>query len=54
MKPIRSKLRVEELERRENPSATDIGFGTSILEFEVAGYRIRQNNNDNPTTSSAT
>ena len=53
MKPNRSKLRIEELERRENPAATNIGFGTPVLDFDVAGYRLQQNNADFSTTSSA-
>ena len=53
MKLNRSKLRVEELERRENPTATNIGFGSSIVEFDVAGYKLLQNNANFATTSSA-
>ena len=53
MKPNRSKLRCEQLERRENPTAVNIGFGTPVLDFDVAGYRLQQNNNNAPTTSSA-
>ena len=53
MKLNRSKLRVEELERRENPSATNIGFGSDAVVFDVAGYRLHQNNANFATTSSA-
>ena len=58
MKPNRSKLRVEELERRENPTATNIGFNTPPnnvppVEFIVAGYTLKQNNGNFATTSSA-
>ena len=53
MKPNRSKLRIEELERRENPTATDIGFGAPVLDFDVAGYRLQQDNANFATTSSA-
>ncbi len=53
MKLNRSKLRVEELERRENPTATNIGFGSGIVEFDVAGYKLLQNNANFATTSSA-
>ena len=52
MKLNRSKFRVEELERRENPSATNIGFG-QVVDFEVAGYVLEQNNADYATTSDA-
>ena len=53
MKLNRSKLRVEELERRENPTATNIGTGLGIVEFDVAGYKLFQNNANIATTSSA-
>ncbi len=53
MKPNRSKLRLEQLERRENPTAVNIGFGSPIVDFDVAGYRLQQNNNNTATTSSA-
>ena len=53
MKLNRSKLRVEELERRENPTATNIGFGTGIVEYDVAGYKLLQSNANFATTSSA-
>ena len=53
MKRNRSKLRIEELERRENPAAVNIGFGSGILDFNVAGYTLSQNNANFGTTSSA-
>jgi len=60
MKLNRSKLRLETLERRENPTATNIGFSTTPsgtdftpVQFQVAGYAIDHNNADYSTTSSA-
>lgn len=53
----RSKLRLEQLERRENPAAVNVGFGTTVndpvLFFNVAGYTLSQNNAGFATTSSA-
>ena len=60
MKLDRSKLRVEELERRDNPAPVAILFSTpglmppeAALTFNVAGYDLLMANASTATTSSA-
>jgi len=53
MKPSRARLRIEALEDRTNPAPVNIGFGNGVHQFDVAGYKLLQNNNNMPTTSSA-
>lgn len=45
--------RVEQLEQRALLTTVDIGFGTGVHTYNVAGYNIFQDNADFPTTSSA-
>ncbi|OWK34713.1 Fibronectin type III domain protein [Fimbriiglobus ruber] len=47
------KLRIETLEDRTNPAPVNIGFGTGVYTFDVAGYQFHQNNANFSTTSSA-
>src|SRR5262245_48998527 len=53
MKASRRRLRLEVLEDRAMLAPVNIGFGTSVHEFDVAGYKLFQNNNNVHTTSSA-
>ena len=50
MKLNRAKLRIEELERRDNPSSVNIGHGTGVVHFNVAGYTLFQDNANFATT----
>jgi Ca2+-binding RTX toxin-like protein len=53
MKSNRNRLRLEALEDRTCPAPVNIGFGFAKFEFDVAGYRLFQNNANFRTTSSA-
>ncbi len=53
MTNLRARLRIEQFEDRTNPSPVNIGFGTDVFTFNVAGYNIHQNNANFATTSSA-
>jgi hypothetical protein len=54
MKPSRARLCIEALEDRITPSSVDIGHGSGVAVFNVAGYKLFQDNNNTfATTSSA-
>jgi hypothetical protein len=53
MKPSRARLRIEALEERITPAPVNIGFGSGVHKFTVAGYNLFQNNKNTATTSSA-
>jgi hypothetical protein len=49
----RARLRIEQFEDRVNPVSVNIGSGSGVFTFNIAGYNIVQNNANSATTSSA-
>src|SRR5690349_4107164 len=47
------RFSIENLEERTNPAAFNIGQGTDVFRFNVAGYSLRQDNASFSTSSSA-